>query len=86
MDAEATRRNEASSSNGIGQTNSDKILRERHAELQYLDLVQEILANGEHRPDRYESALVQADVASLAICLPQDPGVENIEKITPIYV
>lgn len=70
MDAETTQRNEPSSSNGIVQRSSDTILRERHAELQYLDLVQEILANGEHRPDRYEPTLAPADVASLAICLP----------------
>lgn len=77
MDVEATQRKEASSSNGTGQTNGDTILRKQHAELQYLDLVQEILANGEHRPDRYESTLAEADVASPAICLFQDPGVDS---------
>ncbi|KAI1114459.1 thymidylate synthase/dCMP hydroxymethylase domain-containing protein [Nemania sp. NC0429] len=52
MGAEATQRNEALSLNAIGQTNGDTTPRGQHAELQYLNLVQDILANGEHRPDR----------------------------------
>lgn len=32
---------------------------ERHEEYQYLDLVREILDNGEHRPDRYVPLLWQ---------------------------
>jgi len=36
--------------------NSAPITREnpQHEEYQYLDLIQDILDNGEHRPDRYE--------------------------------
>lgn len=37
---------EAKQENGIATT-------KRHEEYQYLDLVQEILETGEHRPDRY---------------------------------
>ncbi|KAI1176804.1 thymidylate synthase/dCMP hydroxymethylase domain-containing protein [Nemania sp. FL0916] len=52
MDAELTLRNQPLSSHGVKKMNGDQGSRQRHAELQYLDLVQEILADGEHRPDR----------------------------------
>ncbi|KAI1736766.1 thymidylate synthase/dCMP hydroxymethylase domain-containing protein [Xylaria scruposa] len=52
MDTESTHRQEALPSSNVTKTNGDMTLRKRHEELQYLDLVQEILANGEHRPDR----------------------------------
>jgi hypothetical protein len=46
-------------SKSIEKSNGDMAPRKRHEELQYLDLVQEILANGEHRPDRYEWTLIR---------------------------
>jgi hypothetical protein len=33
----------------------------RHEEYQYLDLIQYILENGEHRPDRYICILLKLD-------------------------
>lgn len=41
-------------SNNLTKTNGTNVPNKRHEELQYLDLVKEILATGEHRPDRYE--------------------------------
>ncbi|KAJ8124730.1 hypothetical protein O1611_g8911 [Lasiodiplodia mahajangana] len=52
MDAKLSQRNEAPPSNGTDKINGNVTLKTQHAELQYLDLVQEILTNGEHRPDR----------------------------------
>lgn len=38
-------------------TNKSSVPSKRHEEYQYLDLVREILDDGEHRPDRCESPL-----------------------------
>jgi hypothetical protein len=54
MATEMTGRHETMASDRTEKTNGNMVPRKRHEELQYLDLVQEILANGEHRPDRYE--------------------------------
>lgn len=67
MDAESTERLEVLSSNHPDKTNGHIVPRKQHEELQYLDLVQEILATGEHRPDRYESCVGGSNVTSLAI-------------------
>lgn len=40
--------------NGLGSTKGPAST-SRHEEYQYLDLVRDIIENGEHRPDRYES-------------------------------
>ncbi|KAI1820211.1 thymidylate synthase/dCMP hydroxymethylase domain-containing protein [Xylaria intraflava] len=52
MASESAKMYEGASSNDVGKTNGDTVPTRRHEELQYLDLVREILENGEHRPDR----------------------------------
>lgn len=51
---------EVKQQNGVATT-----MTKRHEEYQYLDLVQEILETGEHRPDRYYACLESATVRSL---------------------
>ncbi|KAI8632487.1 thymidylate synthase/dCMP hydroxymethylase domain-containing protein [Xylariaceae sp. FL1651] len=52
MATKSTDTHEATANNSAPRANDVVSQRKRHEELQYLDLVQEILANGEHRPDR----------------------------------
>lgn len=81
MDTVPTQRQEALSSDSVNKTKDDILPRKRHEELQYLDLVQEILANGEHRPDRYEYMLTNF---SSCILLPR-PSNRYLEFLTPVY-
>ncbi|GAP92794.1 putative thymidylate synthase [Rosellinia necatrix] len=52
MDTEPIQGREASPLRNTSEANGDAPSKTRHAELQYLDLVREILRDGEHRPDR----------------------------------
>ncbi|KAI0200022.1 thymidylate synthase/dCMP hydroxymethylase domain-containing protein [Astrocystis sublimbata] len=52
MTVETTQGHEEIPSKHVAKDNGDVTVQKRHEELQYLDLVQEILTNGEHRPDR----------------------------------
>ncbi|KAI3322083.1 thymidylate synthase [Xylariaceae sp. AK1471] len=52
MSTDVIERHETAGSQSADKTIDSTVLSKRHEELQYLDLVQEILANGEHRPDR----------------------------------
>lgn len=51
---------EVKQQNGVATT-----MTKRHEEYQYLDLVQEILETGEHRPDRYYALLKSETVRGL---------------------
>ncbi|KAJ3574584.1 hypothetical protein NPX13_g4310 [Xylaria arbuscula] len=52
MDGDSAQRHEVLASDCPAKSNGTTTSRTQHEELQYLDLVQEILATGEHRPDR----------------------------------
>jgi len=55
MASELAEKDEKMATQIFGKLSTNSTAMRRHEELQYLDLVQQILTNGEHRPDRYAS-------------------------------
>jgi hypothetical protein len=69
---------EAQNGEAPNETNKPSIPSKRHEEYQYLDLVREILDDGEHRPDRCEPPL-WIDSRMGAVFLKHDTDMRPIE-------